>query len=245
MIRPAHISLILWCLIMLFLAEGAMAQAPNQRGWKPFAFSLTKRMLTASCDASFHHGEYGRAGQTFEEYVQKRSLSANQDNGIQRATYVARWNEQTLVSRASLLQIAGDSTTGAVRYWAHLISARRTQGVPEPALPLTRQLRYLDDNRLQILCEQNQSDYWFGFRAKTRRRDSDQHSIDLQIPQAVLSIMLVAVPTHSVVTSNLPCAAVTDVSKYLPEGWPPSACPRWALTSRGLRFGCRGKRLVR
>ena len=224
MIRSAHTSLVVWALVILCLSNRLMAQPPGPPGLEAMRVFFDEKDVDRVVTPAFIMVSMEELDKRLKEYVQKRSLSAVQENGIQRATYVARWNEQTLLSRASLLEV-GTTRTTPLEIGRISMALEEPQGVPEQALPLVRQLRYLDDNRLQILCDQNQSEFWFGFKAKTRRRDSGQHSIDLQIPQAVLSMMLVAVPTHSVVTSNLPCAAVTDVRKYLPEGWPPAALP--------------------
>ena len=225
MIRGTHAGLTLWLLVMLCCSKGLMAQTPNQPGVEAIRVFFDEKDVDRVVTPAFIMVSMEELDKRLKEYVEKRSLSAAQETGIQRATYVARWNEQTLVSRASLLQVSTTRAASPLDIGRISLALEEPQGVPESALPLTRQLRYLDDNHLQILCEQNQSDYWLGFKAKTRRRDSGQHSIDLQLPQAVVSMMLVAVPAHSVVTSNLPCAQVNDINKYLPEGWPPTALP--------------------
>lgn len=225
MIRCARMSLILWLLAVVCLCKGLMAQSPSQPGLEAIRVFFDEKDVDKVVTPAFIMVSMEELDKRLKEYVQKRSLSAVQDNGIQRATYVARWNEQTLLSRASLLEVAASSAATPLDIGRISMALEEPQGVPEQALPLVRQLRYLDDNHLQILCEPNQSEFWFGFKAKTRRRESGQHSIDLQLPQSVLSMMLVAVPTHAVMTSNLPCAAVTDISKYLPERWPSTALP--------------------
>lgn len=176
-----------------------------------------------------------------KDYVQRRSLSTMEDTGIQRATYVARWNEQMLLSRASLIQVASAGGRAPLNIGRFSLAIEEPQGVPEQAIPLTRQLRYVDDNRLQILPDEKQQDFWFGFRAKTRRRDSGQHSLDLQVPQAVVSMMLIAAPTHTLITSNVPCGVVTDINKYLPDGWPPSALPTLAADEQWVAVWLSGQ----
>ncbi len=160
-----------------------------------------------------------------KDQAQRRSLAAAEKVGIERATYVARWNEQELSSRASLLQVGKADKSTTLNIGRISLALTEPQGVPEPALPLLRQLRYVNDNNLQILVEEQQSDFWFGFKAKPKRKDLEQQVLDLQLPPAVVGMMLLATPADTVVTSDLPCMEVTDVERFLPDSWPKAALP--------------------
>lgn len=217
------------CLVAFFFVVACCssrlaAQTPPSSGLEAMRIFVEEKDVDRVVTPAFLTVRMDELDKLLKEYVQRQSLSVVRDTGIQRATYVARWSEQTLVSRASQFQVATSGTT-PLTIGRVSLAIEEPVGAPELSVPLTRQLRYLDDNRLQILADEKQSEYWFGFKAKPRRRDSGQYSIDVQVPQATVSMMLVAVPTHTVITSNLPCAEVIDVNKYLPEGWPATALP--------------------
>lgn len=219
----------LMCLISLIsLSLRLSAQTDANPGLEAMRIFVNEKDVDRVVTPAFLTVRMDELDRLLKDYVQRQSLTAVRDTGIQRATYVARWNEQTLVSRASLFQLAEASGSAPLNVGRISLALEDPVGAPEQATFLTRQLRYLDDNRLQILTGEKSQDYWFGFKAKTRRREAGQHSIDCQLPQATVSMMLVAVPAHTVVSSNLPCAEVTDVAKYLPEGWPSSAVPALA-----------------
>ncbi len=218
------------CVAILFaiLPASLWAQTSDVAGLEIIRAFVEEKDVDRVVTPAFLEVRSNELDKLLKDYVQRRSLATVEDTGIQRATYVARWNEQMLLSRASLIQVATAGGRAPINIGRISLAIEEPQGVPEQAIPLTRQLRYLDDNRLQILPEEKQQDYWFGFRAQTRRRDLGQHSIEVQVPLAVVSMMLIAVPTHTMITSDVPCGVITDVNKYLPEGWPPSALPALA-----------------
>ncbi len=228
-------------LVLIGSGIALLGQSPDPPGLEAFRIFVEEKDVDRVVTPAFLTVRMDELDKLLKDYVQRRSLASIQNAGIERATYVARWNEQTLVSRASQFQVTGTRGSNPLNIGRISLALEDPQGVPEPAVPLTRQLRYLEDNRLQIMGDQQQQDLWFGFRAKTRRRDSGNHSIELELPQAVVSMMLVAVPTHTLVTSNLPCAAITDVARYLPEGWPPSALPSLATDEQWFAIWMSGK----
>ncbi len=228
--RAVQIGAYTWMLLIALLVMAASstrlaAQTTQAPGLEAMRIFVDEKDIDRVVTPAFLMVPMDELDKLLKDYVERQSLSAVQQSGIERATYVARWNEQMLVSRASQFQVAAATAGTAIDMRRLSLAIEEPQGAPESSVPLTRQLQYVDDNHLQLLCEANQHQYWFGFKAKTRRRDSGQHSIDLQLPQAAVALMLIAVPTHTVVTSNLPCGTISDINKVLPEGWPPVAVP--------------------
>ena len=214
----------LGAMIALCHSSGLRAQSASANGLEAMRIFVAEKDIDRVVTPAFLTVPIEELDKLLKEYVQRHSSNAEGEVGIQRATYVARWHDQMLTSRASMLQVAAGHKAplpiGRVS-----VALEEPQGAPESAQLLTRQLRYLSDNELTLLPDERQQEYWFGFKAKTRRRDAGLHSIELQLPQAVVSTLLVAVPTQTVVTSDLPCAVVSDVQKLLPEGWPATALP--------------------
>lgn len=163
------------------------------------------------------------------EEARRRAQTAGQDSGIKRAVYLARWDNQKFGSNVSMWQVAFPTNQPRVNL------SRTSLAIEEPRLEslrsqsLSKQLRYLDDARLQLLGDGlpdgSTQTLWFGFNAKCVRGESDQPIVEFNVPQAALGTMLIAVPAGAVVTSNLPCSRVTNPLKYLPEDWPSMALP--------------------
>ena len=157
------------------------------------------------------------------EESRRRAKSSAQATGIQRAHYVARWNEQLLTSNASMWELALPGNSQPLNI------GRTSVAIDDPSITidghetLTRHLRYIDDTRLQVVATGTEQKLWFGFKTKTRRGEAGQQSVDLVLPKAALATLLIAVPANAVVKADLPCARTEEPGKFLPSDWPQAA----------------------
>ena len=154
------------------------------------------------------------------EESRRRAQSTGQAAGVQRAVYVARWSDQFLTSQTSMLQATFPGSAHPLNIGRMSVAIDDPLFAPTGSQFLARHLRYVDDTRLQLLGSGSEQSVWFGFKAKTRRGEGGQQSLDLTLPRAALATLLIAVPANAVVTADLPCARTDDPKKFLPDDWP-------------------------
>ncbi|MCC6512304.1 MAG: hypothetical protein IT423_24615, partial [Pirellulaceae bacterium] len=234
-----------WCgILWLMLSSVVMGQTVDTPTWEAMRIFVPEGDVDKVVTTDYLTVPLAELERLLAEDARRRLQSASQAAGIQRATYVARWSDQVLASRASMWQVALPGNSQPLNIGRTSLAIEEPLGLASELTPLTRHLRYVDDQRLKIVGNESQSEFWFGFTSKTRRRDSGQHTLELAVPKAVLATMLVAVPLHTTLTSNLPCAPVEQIGRFLPEAWPMATIPtisaeeRWYVVWLSGRDGC-------
>lgn len=243
---PGQRHHLLWPIVWFIcgLANGLFAQSGDTApAWQAMRVYVPEEQVTSIVPRDYLTIDIDDLERLLAEESRRRAKSSAQATGIQRAFYMARWNEQTLSSDVSMweLSLPGNSQP--------LTVGRVSVAIDDPLIAasdrdfLTRHLRYVDDTRLQIFGTGTAQTMWFGFKTKTRRGEAGQHSVDLALPKAGLATMLVAVPVNAVVKANVPCARTDDPNKFLPSDWPqgaivPSATEHWYVVHMSGRELC-------
>lgn len=217
---------LLSCICWLAWAGGLAAQtADNAPTWQAMRVFVPESQVANVVTPDYLTIPITELESLLAEDARRRAQSAGQAVGIQRAAYVARWDEQLLTSNSSMWQVALPGNSQPLNIGRTSLAIDEPLGLASDIEPLTSHLRYLNDTRLQLIGGDTQAEYWFGFKAKTRRGESGQQSLELVLPKAVLATMLIAVPSHATVSSDVPCSRTDEPNRFLPSNWPASAVP--------------------
>lgn len=222
-IAIVHLSTLLAsCVVGLWLSAQSVDSPP---AWQAMRVYVPEDQVDAVVPRDYLTIDIDDLERLLAEESRRRAEAAVQATGIQRAVYVARWDDQLLASSASRWEIVLPGNAQPLSIGRTSVAIDEPLSAPAGSESLVRHLRYVDDTRLQLMSSVAEETLWFGFKTKTRHGDVGQQAVDLVLPRAALATLLIAVPANSVVKANLPCARTEEPAKFLPSDWPQDLLP--------------------
>ncbi len=195
------------------------AQIPEGPSWAAMRVFVDENDVESVVTEDYVPIQLTELEELLADSAKRRIQVPSNISGIQRAVYVARFSDQQLSSRASLWQVAMPGAGSALPIGKLSLAIEDPQGLVDNFTSLSRQLRYIDQQRLELVGAEGLQSYWFGFKLKPGVAIWVSNRGALVAP-AVLATMLIAVPSQYSVSSNLPCIPINDIKPLLPQDWP-------------------------
>lgn len=151
-----------------------------------------------------------------EQEVQRRQATLLDDPQLQEAIYVARQENDTLVSDTSRWTFDGTTRKAALNLGQVSLALRRSRNAtPDQNQLLDHQL-ITPEGELELNLKGDTEARWFGFSLRAEERN-----FRIQVPVATSARMLVATENDTLLQSQeVVIEAISDPSALLPEDWP-------------------------